>query len=94
MKGYPKCTSKSTRPIDGHRSERMQRIEQLDKTNRLHEAGRRPRLMMVIQAGKKVSIEALVLVGITDKVTAIESRVARIKARVAELTGNMDGARR
>lgn len=49
---------------------------------------------MVIQAGKKVSIEALVLVGITDKVTAIESRVARIKARVAELTGNMDGARR
>lgn len=50
--------------------------------------------MMVIQAGKKVSIETLVLVGITDKATAIESRVARIKARVAELTGNMDGARR
>ena len=94
MKGYPKCTNKSTRPIDGHKFERMQRIEQLDKTNRLHEAGRRPRLMMVIQVGKKVSIEPLVLVGITDKATAIESRVARIKARVAELTGNMDGARR
>lgn len=29
-----------------------------------------------------------------NNMTAIESRVARIKARVAELTGNMDGARR
>jgi hypothetical protein len=26
----------------------------------------------------------------TNKLTAIESRVARIKARVAELTGNME----
>lgn len=28
-----------------------------------------------------------------DMAIAIESRVARIKARVAELTGNMDAAR-
>lgn len=50
--------------------------------------------MMAIQAEKRVSNQALDSVTLTDKVTAIESRVARIKARVAELTGNMDGARR
>lgn len=31
---------------------------------------------------------------LTDTPAAIESRVARIKARVAELTGNMETARR
>lgn len=45
-----------------------------------------------ILAAKRVSdIGSSMYSGIANRLTAIETRVARIKARVAELTGNMEG---
>ena len=50
---------------------------------------------MAKQVAKRVSIILpLVWCDRANRVTAIESRVARIKARVAELTGNMDNTRK
>lgn len=48
-------------------------------------------LMTERRVAKRVSLECDGLINIiADNLEAIESRVARIKARVAELTGNMD----
>ena len=49
--------------------------------------------MMAKQAVKRVSLDTAAYYRmISNFRVAIESRVARIKARVAELTGGMDGA--
>lgn len=48
--------------------------------------------LMARPVAKKVSDSAQPLKKMLTAYLAIESRVARIKARVAELTGNMDGS--
>ena len=58
-----------------------------------HEEQEKPDETEEETSGEESESSPLHALGYTELHPAIESRVARIKARVAELTGNMDGAR-